>query len=66
MFGVMAVNVVNEFRVSMFQQFIWTKSGEGFSWWETTPFGVSLALPYANAFRQRVQNGGCYLGKKCR
>jgi hypothetical protein len=52
--------------VTLFQQPVWTKSGEGFKFWETTPFGVSLAVPYATAFKQRFQNGGCYLGKRCR
>ena len=50
--------------VSFFQQPVWAPR-EGFLLWETTPYGVSLAVPYAIAHLARRSNNGCYLGKRC-
>jgi hypothetical protein len=36
----------------------------GGSYWETTPFAVSL-MPYSVAWGVRLANGGCYLGLEC-
>lgn len=49
--------------ITAFEQPLWVR--EGWPLWETTPFAVSLAIPYSIAFIQRTSNGGCYLGKKC-
>lgn len=48
---------------TLFQQPLWV--GEGFAFWETTPFVASLMFSYLRAFNDRRANGGCYLGKRC-
>lgn len=42
-----------------------SEGGIGGSIWETTPFAMSLMLPYLTAWNTRRGNGGCYLGLRC-